>query len=44
MIVVMMIQAYLIFVTNFTNQIGGEKICHVEEFYQLSILDNCGEI
>ena len=33
----------LIFVTNITNYIRGEKICHVEKF-QLSMCDNCGEI
>ena len=33
----------LIFVTNITNQISGEKICHMEKF-QLSMHDDCGEI
>ena len=33
----------LIFVTNLTNQVSGEKICHVEKF-QLSMHDDCGEI
>ena len=33
----------LIFVTNLTNQVGGEKICHVEKF-QLSMRDDCGKI
>ena len=35
--------AELIFVTNITNYICGEKNCHVEKF-QLSMYDNCGEI
>ena len=33
----------LIFVTNITNYIRGEKIFHVEKF-QLSMYDNYGEI
>ena len=33
----------LIFVTNITNYIRGEKICQLEKF-QLSIYDNYGEI
>ena len=32
----------LIFVTNITNYIRGEKICHVEKF-QFSMYDNCVE-
>ena len=37
------LEADLIFVTNLTNQVGGEKICHVEKF-QLSMRDDCGKI
>ena len=33
----------LIFVTNITNYIPGEKICRVEKF-QLSMYDNCEEV
>ena len=33
----------LIFVTNLTNQVSGEKICHVENF-QHSMHDDCGKI
>ena len=33
----------LIFVTNLTNQVGGEKNCHVEKC-QLSMRDDCGKI
>ena len=44
--------ADLIFVTNLTNQVGGEKICHMEKFqvslhmekFQMSPHDICGKI
>ena len=38
-------KAELIFVTNITNYIRGEKICHVEIFQlSMTMYANCGEI